>query len=589
MAKPTVSDFLVSRLGAWGVRRVYGYPGDGIDGVMGALSRATQRIEFIQARHEEMAAFMACGHAKYTGEVGVCITTSGPGAIHALNGLYDAKVDHQPVVAIVGQTARGAQGGHYQQEVDLIALFKDVACDFVEMVSTPIQLRHVIDRAFRIALSQRAPTCIILPADVQELVYQAPPHEHGTVHSGPGWERPRVAPTEAQLRHAADILNAGRKVAILAGAGALRAGPELLEVAERLGAGVAKALLGKAVVPDTLPQVTGGIGILGTKPTYDMMMQCDTLLMVGSSFPYAEFLPEEGQARGVQIDIDGRMLGLRYPMEANLIGDSAETLRLLAPLLERKKDRSWREAIEKNVAKWWDTLSERADDDSRPLNPQRVFGELSPRVPEDALLACDTGTSVHWLSRHVKIRDGMLFAHSGNLASMGAAMPYAIAAKFAYPGRPVLAFVGDGAMQMNGLNELITVACYWKRWADPRFVVLVLNNQDLNMVSWEQRVLSGAPKFSDSQDLPAFSYATYAEQLGMKGITLSEPDAVAEAWDEALACDRPVLVDAIVDPNVPPLPPHVTLKQARNYLSAIMKGDPDALKIVRASLREIFA
>jgi pyruvate dehydrogenase (quinone) len=398
-----------------------------------------------------------------------------------------------------------------------------------------------------------------------------------------------VAPTEAQLRHAAEILNAGRRVAILAGAGALRAAPELLEVAERLGAGIAKALLGKAVVPDTLPYVTGGIGILGTKPTYDMMMQCDTLLMVGSSFPYAEFLPEEGQARGVQIDIDGRMLGLRYPMEANLIGDSAETLRLLAPLLEHKNDPSWREAIEKNVAKWWDTLAERASDDSRPLNPQRVFAELSPRVPDNAVLACDTGTSVHWLSRHVKIRDGMAFAHSGNLASMGAAMPYAIAAKFALPGRPVLAFVGDGAMQMNGLNELITLARYWKRWADPRFVVLVLNNRDLNMVSWEQRVLSGAPKFSDSQELPAFSYATYAEQLGIKGITLSEPGAAAEAWAEALACDRPVLVDAIVDPNVPPLPPHVTLKQARNYLSAILKGDPDALKIVRASVREIFA
>jgi pyruvate dehydrogenase (quinone) len=586
---PNVSDFLVQRMHAWGVRRVFGYPGDGIDGVFGALNRGRDKIEFIQARHEEMSAFMACGHAKFTGEPGVCIATSGPGAVHLLNGLYDARVDHQSVVAIVGQSARSALGGDYQQEIDLISLFKDVAREYVQMVTTAEQARHVIDRAFRIALAERTPTCIILPADVQELSYAGPSHEHWTVHSGLGYRAPRVVPGMEELKRAAAVLNAGKRVAILAGAGAVHATDEVLQAAEVLQAGIAKALLGKPAVPDTLPHVTGGIGLLGTKPTYDMMMGCDTLLMIGSAFPYAEFLPEEGQARGVQIDIDARRLGLRYPMEVNLQGDSAETLRLLLPLLERKTERSWRERIERGVAEWWRTLERRAETAATPINPQQVFHELSPRLPEDALLACDTGTAVHWYSRHVQMRGGMRAAHSGSLASMGAALPYGIAGKFAHPARPLFAFVGDGAMQMNGLNELITVSRYWKRWADPRFVVLVLNNRDLNMVSWEQRVLQGDPKFPDSQDLPDFSYAAYARMLGLEGLVMSEPGHVAAVWDQALAATRPVVVEAIVDPSVPPLPLHVTLKQARGYLSAILKRDPDALRIIRASLKEIFA
>ena len=584
-----VSDFLVERMHAWGVRRVFGYPGDGIDGVFGALNRGRDKIEFIQARHEEMSAFMACGHAKFTGGVGVCIATSGPGAVHLLNGLYDARVDHQSVVAIVGQSARSALGGDYQQEIDLISLFKDVAREYVQMVTTAEQARHVIDRAFRIALAERTPTCIILPADVQELAYAAPSHEHWTVHSGLGYRAPRVVPSTQDLHRAAEVLNAGKRVAILVGAGGVHATDEVLQAAEVLQAGIAKALLGKPAVPDTLPHVTGGIGLLGTKPTYDMMMACDTLLMVGSAFPYAEFLPEEGQARGVQIDIDARRLGLRYPMEVNLQGDSAETLRLLLPLLERKTDRAWRERIERGVADWWRTLERRAANAAAPINPQQVFHELSPRLPDDALLACDTGTAVHWYSRHVQMRGTMRAAHSGSLASMGAALPYGIAGKFAHPERPLFAFVGDGAMQMNGLNELITVSRYWKRWADPRFVVLVLNNRDLSMVSWEQRVLQGDPKFPDSQDLPDFSYAAYARMLGLEGLVMEEPGQVATIWEQALAAGRPVVVEAIVDPNVPPLPPHVTLKQARGYLSAILKRDPDALRIIRASLKELFA
>ncbi|MBV8030006.1 MAG: thiamine pyrophosphate-requiring protein [Betaproteobacteria bacterium] len=587
MAK-TVSDALVERLTKWGVGRIYGYPGDGINGVVGAIQRQ-KKIEFIQPRHEEMAAFMACGHAKFTGELGVCLATSGPGAIHLLNGLYDAKVDHQPVLAIVGHTSRSVLGASYQQEVDLPSLFKDVASEYAQVVSSAVQLRHVVDRAIRTALGQRCPVCIVLPTDVQELENEEPPHKHGAVHSGIGYSAPRIVPSPPELERAAEILNAGKRVAMLVGAGALGATSEVLEVADALGAGVAKALLGKTVVSDALPFVTGGIGLLGTKPTYDMMMACDTLLVVGSSFPYSEFLPEEGQARGVQIDIDARMIGLRYPMEANLLGDSAETLRLLLPMLRPKADRSWRAKIEAGVRKWWGTLEERAMLAADPLSPQRLFHELSPRLPEDANLACDTGSAVFWYSRHLKLAPTMRSAHSGSLASMGAAMPYAISAKFAYPGQPVFAFVGDGAMQMNGLAELITVAKYWKRWPDPRFIVLVLNNRDLNMVSWEQRILQGNPKFRDSQDLPDFSYAAYARLLGFDALTVTDPDSVADAWDYALAQQRPVLVEAIVDPAVPMLPPHVTLEQAKSYLTAVLKGDPEAFRIIKASVKEVLA
>ncbi len=590
----TVSDFLVRRLFDWGVRRVFGYPGDGINGVVGAIARSRGKIDFVQVRHEEMAAFMACGHAKYARELGVCLATSGPGAIHTLNGLYDAKVDRQPVLAILGHTVRTAQGASYQQEVDLPALFKDVA-GYVQMVTTPSQLRHVVDRAIRTALDRRCPACIILPADVQELRDEPPPRKHGSTHSGIGvgesvaQPAARAIPSDADLERAAAVLNTGERVAMLVGAGALEASQEVFEVSEILGAGVAKALLGKGVLPDDLAHVTGGIGLLGTAPTYDMMTACDTLLMVGSGFPYAEFLPAEGQARGVQIDIDGGMLGLRYPMEVNLLGDSALTLRKLIPMLRPKEAGRWRRRIEKNVASWWQTLATRAHRKADPLNPQRVFHELSPRLPQDALLACDTGSAVFWYSRHLKMGPAMRAAHSGSLASMGAALPYAIAGKFAFPERPVLALVGDGAMQMNGLNELITVAKYWREWADPRFVVLVLNNRDLNMVTWEQRIMQGSPKFPGSQDLPDFPYATYAEMLGLKGLTVADPQAVAPAWDEVLAAPCPVVLEAIVDANVPMLPPHITLEQAKGYLKAVMKGDTDSLGIIKASMKEILA
>jgi pyruvate dehydrogenase (quinone) len=583
----TTSDFLVERLRAWGVRRIYGYPGDGINGILGALDRAGDAIDFVQVRHEEMAAFMACAHAKFTGEPGVCLATSGPGAIHLLNGLYDAKLDHQPVVAIVGQTARAAMGGSYQQEVDLQSLFKDVASEFVQTAMAPAQIRHLIDRAFRTALSGRTVTCIIIPNDLQEEPNAEPPHEHATVHSGVGWSSPRVIPREADLQRAADVLNAGQRVAVLAGIGAANAAEELIEVCDLLGAGLAKALLGKQIVPDDLPFVTGAIGLLGTEPSWTLMSECDTLLMVGSSFPYPEFLPEEGRARGVQVDIDGRMLSIRYPMEVNLTGDSRETLRALIPLLQRKTDRSWRERIEEDVRRWWEVVEERAMNDANPINPERVFWELSPRLPENCILAADSGSTAFFYARSLKFRRGMMGSLSGGLATMGPGVPYVIAAKFAFPDRVPIALVGDGAFQMNGMNELITIAKYWQEWSDPRLVVCVLENRDLNMVTWEQRVLAGDPKFDASQQVPGFPYDQYARSLGLHGIRVDDPQRIGAAWDEALSADRPCVVAFRTDPEVPPLPPHITFEQAKNFMSALVR-DPARGPMLRNAMKEMF-
>ncbi|MBS1780843.1 MAG: thiamine pyrophosphate-requiring protein [Bacteroidetes bacterium] len=581
------SDFIVDRMYQWGVRRVFGYPGDGINGVMESLRKSEDKIDFIQVRHEEMAAFMACAHAKFTGETGVCIATSGPGAIHLLNGLYDAKMDHQPVVAIVGQQARAALGGNYQQEVDLVNLFKDVAGEFVQMATEPSQVRHLIDRAFRIAKAERTVTCVILPNDLQELDYQEPARSHGTIHSSVGYSKPVIIPTEEDLLRAAQLLNEGKKVAILVGAGAMEAREEVKKVVELLGAGVAKALLGRAVLPDELPYVTGSIGLLGTKPSYDLMMECDTLLMVGTSFPYSEFLPKEGAAKAVQIDIDGRMLGIRYPVDINLHGDSKHTLQALIPLLKRKEDRSWREQIEKEIAKWWKLMEARAMNTADPLNPQRVFWELSKRLPDNCILSADSGSTASWFARDLKLREGMKASLSGNLATMCPGVPYAIAAKFAYPERVSIALVGDGAMQMMGINEMITIAKYWKHWQDPRLIVLVLNNHDLNMVSWEQRVMAGEPKFEGSQNVPDFKYAQYADMLGLKGIRVDNPDDVADAIAQAMSADRPVILEAVTDPNVPPLPPHINFQQAKDFLKSIVKGDVNRWEMIKQTYKDV--
>jgi pyruvate dehydrogenase (quinone) len=578
------ADFFVDRLKAWGVRRIFGYSGDGINGVIGALQR-DGGIDFIQPRHEEMGAFMAVAHAKFTGELGVCLATGGPGATHLITGLYDARADHMPVLAICGQAETTVRGASYQQELNLDRMFADVAA-FVQEVSHPAQLAHVTDRAIRLAIARRMPSVIILPKDLQEQPYAQPKRAHGFTRSGPGYSRPIVVPAKANLREAADILNSGEKVAILIGAGAAEAAEEVVAVAEALGGGVAKALLGKSVLPDDLPFVTGCIGLLGTRPSSDLMAGCDTLLMVGTGFPWSEFLPKTGAARAVQIDIDPAMLSLRYPCEVNLHGDAAETLRLLLPMLERKSDRRWRQTIEGWMRDWWQTLEARAMTKAHPVNPQRVMSEMSPRLPENAIVTSDSGSCANWYARDYRVKRGQIASLSGGLASMGAAVPYAIGAKFAHPDRPVVALVGDGAMQMNNMAELITIAKYRDRWADQRLVTCVFNNEDLNEVTWEQRVMNGNPRYDASQDIPDVRYSQFAEQIGLKGLFVDAPDDLASAWDEALAAERPVVLEVKTDPEIAPLPPHISFKEAKAFMFSMAK-DQDAGHVIRDTARQI--
>jgi len=580
-----VSDYILSRLQEWGVEHVFGYAGDGINGLLAAWGRSGDKPRFVQARHEEMAAFEAVGYAKFSGRVGVCVATSGPGAIHLLNGLYDAKLDHVPVVAIVGQTNRSAMGGSYQQEVDLLSLFKDVASEYCEMVTVPEQLPNVLDRAMRTAYARRTVTTVIVPADVQELVYEAPSHAFKMVPSSLGlpWSAP--VPAEAELRRAAEVLNAGSKVAVLVGQGARQARPQVERLAELLGAGVAKALLGKDVLPDTLPYVTGSIGLLGTRPSYELMRDCDTLLTIGSSFPYTQFLPGFDQARAVQIDIDPFMLGLRYPFEVNLLGDAAATLEALLPLLHRKADRGWQETVTGNVARWWEVMERRAAVEADPVNPELVVHALDALLPDDVMLSADSGSSANWYARHLRMRGDMRGSLSGNLATMGPGVPYAIGAKFAHPDRPAIAIVGDGAMQMNGLAELITAAKYYRDWADPRLIVAVLNNRDLNQVSWEMRAMEGAPQFLPSQQLPDIPYAKVAENFGLLGISVDKPEQVEAAWQRALAADRPCLIEFRTDPAVPPIPPHADWDQVKATVSSVLHGDSDRAGMVRQGVK----
>ena len=582
-----VAEFVWKRLNAWGLSRVYGYPGDGVGGLDVALEKAKDFMDYVQVRHEEMAAFMASAHAKFTGQVGLCYATSGPGAIHLLTGLYDAKMDHMPAVAIVGQQARSALGASYQQEVDLQNLFADVT-EYVVTAVVPEQIRTCIDRAVRIAQAKRAVTCVIIPNDLQELEYKDAPMVHGATHTGVGYPGAATLPNIGDIKKAAEILNQGEKVAILVGAGALHATDEVIAVANRLNAGVAKALLGKAAVPDDLPFVTGSLGLLGTKPSWDLMKQCDTFLMVGSAFPYSEFLPEPGNARGVQIDIDGANLSLRYPMEYSLIGDSKQTLAALLPLLKQNGNGSWREGIEKNVSEWWDTLRARAMEPADPINPQRIFHELSPRLPDDVIMTGDSGSVANWYARDIRMRRGMMGSLSGGLASLGAATPYALAAKMAYPHRPVIGFIGDGAMQMNGLNVMITASKYWRRWSNPRFILMVLNNEDLNQVTWEERVQLGDGKTPLTQTIPNFPYHEYAELLGLKGIYCDDPERIGAAWDEALASNCPVIMNMKADPNVPPLPPHITLKDAKNFVT-MMADEPELGSVIKNSAKQMLA
>ncbi len=582
----TVADVLLARLREWNIRQVFAFPGDGINGLLAAWGRADNDPQFVQARHEEMAAFEAVGYAKFSGNVGVCAATSGPGAIHLLNGLYDAKLDHVPVVAIVGQTERSAMGGSYQQEVDLLTLFKDVCSDYVQMCTVPEQLPNLIDRAIRVAVSESAPTCVIIPSDVFDLDYVAPGHAFKQVPSSVGMSASTVTAEQSAIRRAADILNAGERVALLVGQGARGCAEELTQIADLLGAGAAKALLGKDVLSDELPWVTGSIGLLGTIASYKMMMGCDTLLTVGSNFPYTQFLPKLDQARAIQIDRSGKWIGMRYPYELNLVGDAKATLRALIPLLERKTGRGWREEIESEVADWWKTVERRAMTDADPVNPMRIFHELSKRLPANAIVASDSGSSANWYARQLKFHGEIRGSLSGTLATMGPGVPYVIGAKWAHPDRPAVAVVGDGAMQMNGMAELITVAHYWQQWTDPRLIVAILHNNDLNQVTWELRAMEGAPKFAESQTLPDVDFAAFARTLGLSGVNIDTPDAIGPAWEAAFAADRPTVLDIRCDPDVPPIPPHATFAQAKATAGAILHGDEDAWGFVKQGIKQ---
>ncbi|WP_217239097.1 thiamine pyrophosphate-requiring protein [Streptomyces sp. AC555_RSS877] len=581
-----VSDHVLERLREWGVKHVFGYPGDGINGLLAAWGRADNQPRFIQSRHEEMSAFQAVGYAKFSGRVGVCAATSGPGAIHLLNGLYDAKLDHVPVLAIVGQTHRTAMGGSYQQEVDLHSLFKDVASEFVETVTVPEQLPNVLDRAIRTAYARRCPTAVIIPGDVQELDYSPPTHEFKMVPSSLDLSSWTSVPSDESLRRAADILNAGDKPAILVGQGAAGARAEVERIAELLGAGVAKALLGKDALSDELPYVTGSIGLLGTRPSYELMRDCDTLLTIGSSFPYTQFLPDFGKARGVQIDIDPHMVGMRYPYEVNLVGDAKSTLQRLIPMLDADRGgREWSDTVRDNVARWREVMERRAQLSADPINPEYVARTLDPLLPSDAIVTSDSGSTANWYARHLTMRSGMRGSLSGTLATMGCGVPYAIGAKFAHPDRPVIALVGDGAMQMNGLAEMITAAKYRDLWEDPRLVVAVWNNHDLNQVTWEMRAMEGAPSFLPSQQLPDVQYASFARSLGLTGIRVEKPEDVEAGWRAGLDADGPAVIEFLTDPAVPPIPPHATWEQMEATAASILKGDADRGSVVKRGFK----
>ncbi len=590
----TVSDFVIDRLIEWDLHRFYGFPGDGIGGFDGALERAQsggKDFSYIRPTHEEIAAFMATAHAKFTGEVGVCIATSGPGAIHLLNGLYDAKMDNQPVVAIVGQQGRVSLGSEAQQQLDLERIFEDVA-GYVQTVTTPMQAQLVVDRAVRIAGAERCPTVVILPADIQDMDMAEPALEHWVSRTGVGHASTALTPPDSELRRAAEALNAGKRVAMFVGQGARGATDEVIGVAERLGAGIVTALLGKDVVPGDLPFHTQQLGLLGSRPSYDMMQDCDTLLMVGSNFPYAEFLPETGQARGVQIDLSARHLSLRYPMEVNLAGDAKATLTALLPYLEQQTDRSWQEQVIAGMKDWDEVTEREAMAEADPINPRFVYHLLNQRLPGNCIVTADAGSTADWYGHHIKLGRDMSGNLSGSLASMLAAMPYAVAAKFAHPDRPVICTIGDGAFQMLGMNELLTVKRHWQSWQDPRFIVMVLHNDDLTQVSWEMRE-AGDPRYDTSQLVEDMDYAAYAELLGLRGITVDRPDQVADAWDAAFSADRPVLLDVHTDPNVPPLPAHISFDEAKGYLTSLVKGDPAEPAVIRNSVRamgaELFA
>ncbi|MBG6213867.1 pyruvate dehydrogenase (quinone) [Cryobacterium sp. CAN_C3] len=592
MAKTNVSDFVIQRLKDWGVTRVFGFPGDGIgefDGALGRADAAGDGLEYIRPTHEEICSLMATAHAKFTGEVGVCVATSSPGAFHLINGLYDAKMDNQPVVAIVGQQGLASLGTFNQQENNLERAFSDVAA-YVQTIVSPEQAQAVVDTAFRIAITRLQPTVIVLPHDVQGMPAVDPPRAHGVSRSSMEAPSTAIVPPTQELARAAEIINAGQKVTLLVGAGARGATDEVLRAADIAGAGIITALRGKDVVPSEVPHHTQQLGLLGSLPSLHQVNRCDTLVLIGTNYPYGEFLPETGQARAVQIDLRPEQLGLRYPTEVNLWGDAKATLAALLPLLVQKTDLTWQTDVAKEMRGWEREMEGQAMlTFESGANPRWVFHELNKRLPSGAIVTADAGTTADWYGHHIRLRRGMLGDLSGRLATMLAAMPYAVAAKFAYPGRTVVCTIRDGAFQMLGMNELITIKKYLHGWSNPRFIIVVMHNDDLAQVSWEMRTEDGNPMWPKSQDVETVDYAGLAELLGFKGIRLRTDDAVGAALDEAFAHPGVTLIDAYVSKTVPPLPPHITREYAVNVAKALLKGDPNEFGIIRDSAEALAA
>jgi pyruvate dehydrogenase (quinone) len=576
MAK-TVADLLLDRLVEWGVKVIFGLPGDGINGLFEGLRTHKDKIQFVQVRHEEAAAFAACGYAKYTGSLGVCMATSGPGGIHLLNGLYDAKYDGQPVLAITGHTFHDLIGTHFQQDVDLDKVFMDVSV-YNERIMGAHHVHNVVDEAIRMALARRGVAHITIPKDIQEWETNETPRSSMNVaqHSGDSFAAASPLPSRELLQKAADILNAGKKVAILVGRGALLARNEVTQAAERLGAPVVNALLGKAVLPQDSPYSTGGLGLLGTAPSQEAMKNCDTFFIIGSNFPYVQFLPKPGQAKCVQIDLDAARIGLRYPADIPLVGDCRRILEDLLPMIKQKKDRKFLETAQKNVKEWNELMDERSSRKDKPMKPQVVTALLNKFLADDAIIACDCGTVTTWASRQIKIRDKMMFSCTGMLATMANSLPYSVGAAMAYPGRQVVCFIDDGGFAML-MCELATIVKY-----KLPVKVIIIKNNTLGQIKWEQMVMEGNPQFG--VELHPIDFAKYAEACGCPGFTIEDPDKCEDTLAQAFAVKGPAVVQAVVDPHEPPMPGHATLKQAWQFAKSLIRGEKFAPEIIKTVL-----
>jgi len=572
MAK-TTGDVIVEKLLAWGVDTAFGLPGDGINGIFESLRKNKDKIRFIQVRHEEGAAFAACGYAKFTGRLGVCFATSGPGAIHLLNGLYDAKLDHAPVLAITGHTYHDMIGTHFQQEIDILSLFKDVA-EYNQMILGAKHAHALVDAACRSALSSKTVSHLTCPADIQDLTMSDEESSAQMVkgHTGSSWRPPIVIPQMETIKSAAALLNAGKKTVILAGQGALGATDELEKLADTLAAPIVKPLLGKATVPDDSPYTTGGVGLLGTRPSEVALEECDTLLMVGTSFPYLKWYPKPGSARAVQIDFDPKRIGLRYPVDIGMAGDARATLQALLPLLDHRADRSFLGKAQKGMKEWWELMKVRESREESPVKPQVVAHHVNELLAPDAIVTTDSGTITTWAARHIMIRRGMQFSCSGNLATMAPGLPYAVGAQAAYPGRQVVAFVGDGGFTML-MGEFATAVKH-----ELPIKVVIIKNNTLGQIKWEQMIFLGNPEYEVA--LQPIDFVKFAEACGGIGVRCEKPDEVRPALEMAFASKKPAVVEAVVDPFEPPMPASVTPRQAVNLAESLVRGEPDRGKII---------